>query len=185
MTDGTWLGVDVGALARERILDAAGTCFGRDGGARTNMADIAEAAGCSRATLYRYFVSRDALRSAYVEREARRIGELVARDVAALATPERRAVEGVLSAIRRVRAEPSLHAWFATELGGVGPEMARADAIESLVAGSFGDRADPDAALRARWVIRVIVSFLTMPGSPDDERAMVERFLAPAILFAH
>lgn len=32
------------------------------------MADVARAAGCSRATLYRYFADRDELRLAYMDR---------------------------------------------------------------------------------------------------------------------
>ena len=35
-------------------------------------------------------------------------------------------------------------------------------------------------AAAARWLVRVIVSLLTVPGRDDaDERAMVERFVVP------
>ena len=45
------------------ILDAAAHAFSEHGG-RTNMADVAAAAGVSRATLYRYFPDREALMNA-------------------------------------------------------------------------------------------------------------------------
>jgi AcrR family transcriptional regulator len=44
--------------ARERLLDAAERCFLRWGPAKTTLDDIAEEAGVSRATVYRYLDSR-------------------------------------------------------------------------------------------------------------------------------
>jgi AcrR family transcriptional regulator len=46
------------AEARERLLDAAERCFTRWGPAKTTLEDIAEEAGVSRATVYRYLNSR-------------------------------------------------------------------------------------------------------------------------------
>src|SRR4051812_44758041 len=68
-----WLVGDVNVAATDRILDAAGKCFAERGVARTSIGDIARAAGCSRPTVYRYFDDRDALRTAFVHREARRL----------------------------------------------------------------------------------------------------------------
>lgn len=56
------------------ILDAAAHAFSERG--NTNMADVAEAAGVSRATLYRYFADRDALLEALA---ARALGEAASR----------------------------------------------------------------------------------------------------------
>ena len=41
------------------------------------MNEIARAAGCSRATLYRYFENREALRTAYVHRETHRLSRAI------------------------------------------------------------------------------------------------------------
>ena len=53
-----WLGEERQELAVERILEAAGEVFASDGIRGARMGKIAEAAGCARATLYRYFASK-------------------------------------------------------------------------------------------------------------------------------
>lgn len=45
----------------KRILEGAKQCFFRHGFTRSNMSMIAEYAGCSRVTLYKYFESKEAL----------------------------------------------------------------------------------------------------------------------------
>jgi len=57
----------------DRILDASEQLFTRHDPGSVGMKEIAKAAGCSRATLYRYFENREALRTAYVHRETRRL----------------------------------------------------------------------------------------------------------------
>ncbi len=76
-----WLAADRTDLAADRILDAAAALFSEKGVATVGMADVAKAAGCSRATLYRYFENRRALQYAVVNRESRRIGAAVVADV--------------------------------------------------------------------------------------------------------
>ena len=173
----TWLTDDRSRLAAERILDAAGDLFAEHGIGAVTMGDVARAAGCSRATLYRYFADRHELRVAYVHREARRVGVLVAADAARVTDPERRLVTAVLSALRHVRANPSLAAWFGAGDAAVTAELAQSSpVIESL------GRTVVDDPLAARWVVRVIVSLLIAPGrSAAEERRMVERFVAPVL----
>ena len=39
-----------------------------------------------------------------------------------------------------------------------------------------------DAELRARWLVRVLISLLQFPGrDDDDERLMLERFVVPQV----
>jgi AcrR family transcriptional regulator len=179
----TWLGTAREELATTRILDAAGEMFARDGVASVGMAEVAEAAGCSRATLYRYFPNRDALRGAFVRREARRLGDELARRVARSADPAKRFEAAVLGAVDAVRADPMLAAWFGPESAGIATDLAGAsEVIESLAAGFLADlgAADGDAA---RWVVRGVVSLLSMPGRDRaEERRFVQRVLAPAVL---
>jgi AcrR family transcriptional regulator len=191
----TWLAEDRSRMAAEKILDAAGELFAdsaANGGGigAVSMGDIARAAGCSRATLYRYFADRHELHVAYVHREARRVGGLVAADAARVRDPQKQLVTAVLSALRHVRETPSLSAWFAAGDAAATAGLAQSSpVIEALVieapgidAPGRGVGADP---LAARWMVRVIVSLLIAPGrDAAEERAMVERFVAPALATA-
>ena len=174
--------------AVQRILDGAEVEFAERGVAKTTMAGIARRVGCSRATVYAYFPNRRHLRLAVVDRAAVRIAEQVASATAHLTDPDRRLAEAVLSAVAAVRAEPSLAFWFtAAEIGYV-HELARSsDVIDRIVSGftdNFGGGAD-DQSLEAQWILRIIVSLLTMPGRDEaEERAMVERFVIPSLVAA-
>jgi AcrR family transcriptional regulator len=173
-----WL--DRGEVATERILDATADLVTEHGVEGLAMSAVAAAAGCSRATLYRYFPDRRALQQAYVEREARRVGRLVAADVAALEGRRTSSpvTEGVLSALRHVRGEPALAAWFREAGAGISAGLSHSPAVVDSVSAWLGDD-DPDAA---RWLVRVIDSLLTVPGADEeDERRLVERFVAPVV----
>ena len=178
----TWLAEDRGRLAAERILDAAGALFAdstdQGGGiGAVSMGDVARAAGCSRATLYRYFADRHELHVAFVHREARRVGGLVAADAARVRDPQRRLVTAILSAVRRVREAPDLAAWFAG-----GDAAATAGLAQSSPVIEALGRTVLQDPLAARWVVRVIVSLLITPGADAaEERALVERFVAPVL----
>lgn len=173
---GGW--VDRRTPAVERILDAAGVLFADRGVDAVAMADIAVEAGCSRATLYRYFPDRPSLQSAFVQREAVRVGALVAADLTGSATGADLVTEAVLATLRHVRGAPALVAWFGARDAGRTADQA----LESEVVTALGltMAPDPDAA---RWLVRAIVSLLTVPGrDATDERRTVERFVAPVIV---
>ncbi|AEF39435.1 TetR/AcrR family transcriptional regulator [Hoyosella subflava] len=182
---GDWLGAARSAHAAERILDAAARLFAERGVAATQMADIAQEAGCSRATLYRYFDNRQAVRTAFVHREARRIGAVVADEVSEIADPGERLVEGTLTALRAVRSDPLLIAWFRSIDAVLSAEISQTSEVIQAMAAAFLPAAIAPAEERAqlaRWTTRIIVSLLTMPGRDDaDERGMLEKFLAPAV----
>lgn len=184
---GTWLADEHTEAAAQRILDAASALFVRNGVSATGMAEVAAAAGCSRATLYRYFGSRRALHRAFVHREARRLGERIAHAVAPITDPRERITESVLLSVREVRGAPMLAAWFGIGDAGLASELASTSEVIEALGVSFlaGPHAvdDPDITRRARWLVRVIVSLLTVPGiDADDERAMIEQFLVPVIV---
>jgi AcrR family transcriptional regulator len=173
----SWLTEDRSRIAAERILDAAGALFAEHGIGAVAMGDVARAAGCSRATLYRYFADRNELHLAYVHREARWVGDGVAAEVARLRDPERRLVAAILAAIRRVRENPSLMAWFGRADAATTAELAQASPVIEALGLSVVD--DP---LAARWVVRVIISLLVAPGRDSaEERVIVERFVVPAL----
>src|SRR3954463_15882792 len=122
---GDWLAERRTEVAADRILDAAGELFAQQDAATVGMHEIASAAGCSRATLYRYFENRDALYTAYAHREAHRVFRELGDRIAVIADPRERLLEGVLAALSSVRESPSLAAWFIPDERPVGGEMAQ------------------------------------------------------------
>ena len=177
----TWLREDRAELAAERILDAAAGLFAEHGVSATSMDQVAAAAGCSRATLYRYFDSRPALQRAFAHREARVIMERVGAAIGDVADPSERAAQAVVACLGAIRERPHLHAWYGGADATLLAELLReSPLIESFAARFAGHAADsPDRDL-ARWVIRAILSFLAVPGEDAaEEERMVRRFLAP------
>jgi AcrR family transcriptional regulator len=177
----TWLSDDTSRLATTRILDAAGDLFTELGPAKVSMGDVARAAGCSRATLYRYFSDRRELQLAYVHREARRIGAAVSRETASVDGREARLVTAVTSALRHVRGTPLLAAWFGADGAAVTADIvASSEVLETLGLGFVDD------PLAARWLLRVVVSLLMIPGRDEaEERVLLERFVAPLVAASH
>jgi AcrR family transcriptional regulator len=180
-----WLAERRTEVAADRILDAAEQLFTRHDPGSVGMNEIAKAAGCSRATLYRYFENREALRIAYVARETHRLSESI--DVDDIKDPRERLVTGILTTLRLVRESPALSAWFATTSGPLGAELAeQSDVIIALAAAfvtSLGDDHPANVARRGRWLVRAITSLLIFPGRDEaDERAMLTEFVAPVVV---
>lgn len=119
-----WLSARRTELAADRILDAAERLFTQRDPASIGMNEIAKAAGCSRATLYRYFDSREALRTAYVHRETRRLGREIMVKIADVVEPAERLLVSITTTLRMVRDNPALAAWFTTTRPPIGGEMA-------------------------------------------------------------
>jgi AcrR family transcriptional regulator len=145
----------------EQILDAAAQLFVAQGVGRPGMEDVARAAGCSRATLYRHYDNKHALLHAFVHREAHDI----LTEVGSRASD----VDAVVATLAAVRARPHLRVWYTETDPAVLQDVFR----ESPLVPALADD-------RGRWVLRIIMSFLREPGeSPADERRLLEKFLAP------
>lgn len=189
MAGNNWLAAQRTEVAAERILDAAGELFAQRPAAGVGMNEIAAAAGCSRATLYRYFDSRQALHTAYAHREAHRLHGRTVEILAGIRDPRERLVTGLVSTLALVRESPALRSWFSATDAPIGAEFAdRSDVITAMVSAfvvSLGIPGDDAAAIdrRARWLVRVLTSLLLFPGrDADDERAMIEEFLLPTVV---
>ncbi|MBP2450793.1 TetR/AcrR family transcriptional regulator [Mycolicibacterium lutetiense] len=190
-----WLSVRRSEVAADHILDAADALFTKQDAATVGMHEIASAAGCSRATLYRYFENRDALYTAYVHREAQRLYQELSEQIATVTDPVQRLIDGMITALHAVRKSPALSSWFATAQRPIGGELAeQSEVIRALVegfvrslaggAGNSGTAAVNDQVDRqARWLVRVMVSLLVFPGPDEaDERAMLAEFVAPLVI---
>jgi AcrR family transcriptional regulator len=181
-----WLAAHRTEAAADRILDAAERLYTERDQASIGMNEIARAAGCSRATLYRYFENREALRTAYVHRETHRLGREIVARTGAIEDPRERLVTSVLVTLRMVRDSPALASWFAHTRPPIAGELAeQSEVITALAAAFVNSLGREDVAVvqrRARWMVRVLTSLLMYPGrDEDDERAMIEEFVVPII----
>jgi AcrR family transcriptional regulator len=187
MAANDWLSQRRVEVAADRILDAAEELFTRHDPGSVGMNEIARAAGCSRATLYRYFENREALRTAYVSRETHRLFEAVGEQIRDIADPPERLVAGIVTALRLVRESPALSAWFATTAPPIGAELAEQSDVIAALAAAFVSSLDADhpanVAGRGRWMVRIITSLLIFPGHDEaDEREMLAEFVAPVVM---
>jgi AcrR family transcriptional regulator len=181
-----WLAASRSEVAADRILDAAAALFAKRDAAAVGMNEIAQAAGCSRATLYRYFENREALRTAYVHRETYRLGRELMKQTGGIEDPRDRLIASVMATLRMVRESPAMSSWFGSTRLPIGGELAgQSDVITALAAGFLTSLGQDDPATverRARWAVRVIISLLMFPGHDDaDERAMIEEFVVPIV----
>ncbi len=173
--------------ALDELLDAAGRAFAEFGVAKATMTDVARFAGCSRATLYRYFPNQAALHLGFVHRATLRIAPRLALGRSAGAPSS--LADRILAGIAEVRADPLLAVWFEPENMAV--PMAVSQSSDLLRAMSVGVVGETDPTLRERdeiekrgeWLLRCIVMLLAMPGKDHEaERAMVESFIVPALM---
>ncbi|ADG80357.1 Transcriptional regulator, TetR family OS=Tsukamurella paurometabola (strain ATCC 8368 / DSM/ CCUG 35730 / CIP 100753 / JCM 10117 / KCTC 9821 / NBRC 16120/ NCIMB 702349 / NCTC 13040) OX=521096 GN=Tpau_3779 PE=4 SV=1 [Tsukamurella paurometabola] len=173
--------------AADRILASAAELFARDGVAAVGMAELAQAAGCSRATLYRYFPNRQALHAAFIQREARAVAVAVRDRTSGIADPGERLLRALQIAVEEVRGAPPLAAWFAVDEPPAGGIASRSAGIEAVAFGLLteitGADAPESAPAAARWLVRVVVSLLSHP-EPDAsaEEELLRRFVIPAVL---
>lgn len=186
MPGNDWLGTHRSEAAADRILDAAEQLYTQRDSDSIGMNEIARAAGCSRATLYRYFENRETLRTAYIHRETHRLGRKIIARTGGIEDPRERLIASILVTLEMVRESPALASWFATTRPPVGGELAgQSDVIAALAVAFLQSLGPDDPAViehRGRWMVRVIVSLLTYPGrDEDEERAMIEEFVVPIV----
>jgi AcrR family transcriptional regulator len=195
---GSWLREDQADLAAQKILDGAAQAFTLLGVSGAGMGEIARYAGCSRGTLYRYFKNRHELHVAFVNDRAMRLVAELRVELQDIDDPAQRLCEYILRAVQKVRNDPAMAAWFEPAESGITARMSRGSEVIGSLADAFvsngtnlakvskrrDERRDaPPRGIGARWMVRVILSLLTMPGdSEQEERALIQRFVVPAIL---
>jgi TetR/AcrR family transcriptional regulator, repressor for uid operon len=169
-------------------------CLARQGIRKTTLDDVAREAGCSRATLYRYFPSKQAVLDAAIRTEQERVVTALLVAAACTATLEDAVVALLTTAGTEVGQHPALRfvADFEPERllphlcfsGGDRLLAAASLALAPALAPAVGDAAAPRAA---EWVARVVLCFLCEPDPPVDlrdepaVRAYARHFLLPAV----
>lgn len=180
---------------RLRIVDGALTCIARQGIAKTTVDDVARAAGCSRATVYRVFPGgKDEVLAAAAETEVARFFSSLAVDIGAADDVEAVLVTAIVEAATAVAAHRPLAYLLEHEPELVLPHLAfgRMDGLLRQVAtfaapflGRFMGHDEADRV--AEWTTRVVLSYLVCPADgveltdPASVRRLVRLFLLPAV----
>jgi TetR/AcrR family transcriptional regulator, repressor for uid operon len=178
-----------------RVLDAALTCLGRVGLAKTTLDDVAREAGCARATVYRCFANKQQLLVALVAREVQALRDTV---VAASERDESlgESITTVVTTAAQSLADNRALAFIAVhEPEAILPFLAfeREDAVLStataLVAPAFTRFVGADDAIRlGEWLARLTLSYLFSPSENFDiadrahVRALVDDFVVPGFV---
>lgn len=179
--------------ARGRLLDAAEACFQRFGIANTTVEDVAREASVSRATVYRYFPGRDAIVSGVILRETERYLARIRPRVEAHADLGDAVLEFVEVTVRAARRDETVGMLFTSDDGldasGILRETSVAlfELVEGFLAPIFDARADQlqsglatnDAA---EWVLRSVLSLLTVSGPKRRTQAGLDRYLRAVLI---
>jgi AcrR family transcriptional regulator len=177
-----------------RILDAAVACIARVGVSKTTLDDVARAAGCSRATLYRYFPGKPAVLGALVAREAVVLAAALQAASADAESLGDAVVAIVVAAAGWLASQPALNFVMAAEPELLLPHLAfdGADrvlrAAAPVVAPSLERFVGADASLRAgEWLARMILTYVCSPtdavdlADPSSVRRLVTDFVVPGL----
>ena len=180
------------AATRHRLMDAAAQLIVRDGFDAVSMTAVAEQAGITRQTVYRYFPNARELVRAALMRGGRDLLEGQILVFQAEGDPPDRLVESVMAALRTIQRDPLLRtAWASRDY----PQAM----IRSIFDPAFIERGVEGLAPIARqlgWnerdtreafelIARTVVSFLTVPPpgemSEGEMRDALRRRLLPAL----
>jgi AcrR family transcriptional regulator len=165
----------------DRILGAALRLVGRRGVKRLGMQEVSEAAGVSRATLYRYFPSKDRLMDAVAIFDERTFSEGLAASLAVVEDPADRIRTFVAFAFDYIRTHPA-RALFETEPAFVlGYLLGHLPKLQNAFLAQLGDAVAAAPAVASGSlsreqlvdvVVRLFASSFIIP-EPDD-RALVQ-----------
>ncbi|MEI8262169.1 MAG: TetR/AcrR family transcriptional regulator [Actinomycetes bacterium] len=179
MKSNDWLaGGDRHELAAERIYAAAASLIARRGLDRFDLDSLAQAAHCSRATIYRHAGGKTQIRDEVLARSARRINSAVMK-ASEGSTGGDRVVEAVTAALREIRSDPVASQVFTPGRPGNVSLLADSGMLARFAAESAG--LNPDDTTASQWINRVTLSLLFWPGHDEAaETRMLRSFVSPA-----
>jgi AcrR family transcriptional regulator len=180
--------------ARERIVAATTTCLEKFGPAKTTLSDVAVELGVTRQTVYRYYANLPELFAAVAQAGLDDFVDRMQRHLSTASTPAEAAVESVVFAVRAIPQERHIGALFqagetdifsrdvtSSTAVALGAGILRSIPVDWSGIGVGDDELDGLAEI----LMRLFVSFLQYPPdsprSDDDLRALVRRWLGPAL----
>ena len=138
----------------ERILTAALALIGRRGVRRLGMQEIAEAAGVSRGTLYRYFPGKDQVLAAAADYDEQRFSDGLDETLASVGAPEDQIAAFMAYAFDFIRSHPC-RSLFESESGFVmGYLLDHLPSLRDELVRRLGDALDTVPAVAAGHVAR-------------------------------
>ncbi|MFI9404440.1 TetR/AcrR family transcriptional regulator [Nocardia sp. NPDC052316] len=171
--------------AHRRIVAAAVELIGTTGAA-ISIADVAEALGVIRQTVYRYFPSAGALMTAAAIASVDGFLDRLTAHVAGLDDPVEAMTEGVIYTLVEVRRTPHLGILLSNPYSNLDP-----DSLTSEQAKAFGMSMirrfdvdwerhgydDPALLELVEFVLRTMHSFFVSPGNPPRTEAQLRAYL--------
>jgi AcrR family transcriptional regulator len=180
-------------LLRETLFDAARDELRQRPWAEITMADVASAAGVSRQTLYKEFGSRDEFAAAFTIGEGGRFLDAVEAAVRAHLDDARAALTAALEVFLTAAAEdPLVHLVLSDDgTGGMLPLVTTqsrpvvdwaSERLTAVMCDGWPQAARADAELLADTLVRLAISYVTVPkGPPGETAASAAALLEPAI----
>lgn len=177
---------DAAERIRDRILDAATACLVEDGLAGRVHARIAERAGISRPTVYKYVGDQDAILAAVVDREFDRFVDAVLPYLSSSDDIRAHLVDAVVFVVEYARGNDLLQKSLRDHpevllpalTTGSGPLLERTAEVFGDQLGRALDLAGATGVTArdaVEWMFRIIVSLITAPGAAAADPEEVRR----------
>lgn len=188
-----------GMISADGILDAAERCFAQAGVRKTTVEDVAARAGVSRITVYRQLGNRDDLVRAVLLRVTDRFLRRARTKLLTAPDLATAVADLIVSTVVAARRDNSLLLLYGSEETGASgrplpgttePLIERFGAvIEELAAALPGAlRDDVSVADAGEWVLRIVVSLLTLEpttrSGDTDLRRFIETFAVAPLVHA-
>jgi AcrR family transcriptional regulator len=178
-------------LLRDTLFDAARRELEHRGWSEVTMAEIAAAAGVSRQTLYKEFGTRDEFAQAFVVREGERFVRAVEGALDAHRDDPRAALTAAFGLfLHAAAADPLIRAAIAGD-GEMLPFVTTqgqplvvhaAESLRGAILARWPQAAEHDAALLAECLVRLAISYATLPvGSAGMTATSIAELLGPYI----
>lgn len=179
---------------RERVLATTRAMYSNPAMTNPTMDDVATAVGIGRATLYRHFKNRDDLLLAVLEQEALVIAERVEKKIGKIDNPGEHIIEGMVQAVAEINKSDLLRNIFQSGdssivnrllfdtdrlinigIGIMLPVVQRAQQTGQL-------KTDMDFETLMEWILRMLVSLVTVPSKKLNSKRAVRNMLYVTML---